>query len=575
MAGMTSTPATPTIALTEIDPSKYGVTVTPGLERLMQDIQAHVQRHLQARVQTQLREQMDAEYEARYEAKLQEQLVARMQALFEQLVLSRRRQFGRSSEALSAQFRLFDEADALGAQTTEADELAPIPTVQPPVSAPRKPAARGKRQPLPVELPRIDIVHEVPEAERTCACGTPMVQIGEDVSEQLDIIPMQVRVLRHVRKRYACPGGETAPVTAPVPAQVLPKSNASGDLLAMLLTVKYVDGLPLARFEHVLARSGVTVPRQTLARWVIGTARALQPIHNLLRDHLLASAVIHMDETTVQVLKEAGKSAESKSYMWVQTGGPPERPVVIYDYDASRSGQVPLRLLEGWQGHLMTDGYEGYNAVGRGDGVEHLVCWAHARRGFVEAAKVQGKGKRGRADEAIALIGKLYRIERECQSGADAQRLAARQAHSLPVLVQLRAWLDKTRPQVVPSLALGKALAYLDKYWSKLTRYVERGDLPIDNNRCENAIRPFVVGRKNWLFSNTPAGAHASALIYSLVETAKANGREPYTWLRTVLRELPRASTVEDYEALLPWNLDLETLAVQAIDAASMRHASS
>lgn len=565
----------PAIALTEIDPSKYGVTVTPGLKRLMRDIQAHAEIHLQARLQARLREQMDAEYEARYEAKLQEQLVARIQALFEQLVLSRRRLFGRSSEALSTQFRLFDEADALGAQTTEADELAPLPTAQRPVSAPRQPVARGRRQPLPVELPRIDIVHEVPEAERTCACGTPMVQIGEDVSEQLDIIPMQVRVLRHVRKRYACPGGDAAPVTAPVPAQVLPKSNASGDLLAMLLTVKYVDGLPLARFEHVLARSGVTVPRQTLARWVIGTARALQPIHNLLRDHLLASAVIHMDETTVQVLKETGKSAESKSYMWVQTGGPPERPVVIYDYDASRSGQVPLRLLEGWQGHLMTDGYEGYNAVGRSDGVEHLVCWAHARRSFVEAAKVQGKGKRGRADEAIALIGKLYRIERECQSGADAQRLAARQAHSLPVLAELRSWLDKTRPQVVPGLALGRALAYLDRYWNKLTRYTERGDLPIDNNRCENAIRPFVVGRKNWLFSSTPAGAHASALIYSLVETAKANGREPYTWLRTVLRELPRARTVQDYEALLPWNLALETLAVQAIDAASLRHASS
>ncbi len=464
MAGMTSAPAMPAIALTEIDPSKYGVTVTPGLKRLMRDIQAHAEIHLQARLQARLREQMDAEYEARYEAKLQEQLVARIQALFEQLVLSRRRLFGRSSEALSTQFRLFDEADALGAQTTEADELAPLPSAQPSVSAPRKPAARGKRQPLPVELPRIDIVHEVPEAERTCACGTPMVQIGEDVSEQLDIIPMQVRVLRHVRKRYACPGGDAAPVTAPVPAQVLPKSNASGDLLAMLLTVKYVDGLPLARFEHVLGRS---------------------------------------------------------------------------------------------------------------DGVEHLVCWAHARRGFVEAAKVQGKGKRGRADEAIALIGKLYRIERECQSATDAQRLAARQAHSLPVLAELRSWLDKTRPQVVPGLALGRALAYLDRYWNKLTRYTERGDLPIDNNRCENAIRPFVVGRKSWLFSNTPAGAHASALIYSLVETAKANGREPYTWLRTVLRELPRARTVQDYEALLPWNLALETLAVQAIDATSLRHAPS
>lgn len=566
MAGMTSTPAIPATALTDIDPSEYGVTMTPGLKRLMQDIQAHAEIHLQARLEVRLREQMDAEYEARYEAKLQEQLVARIQALFEQVALSRRRQFGRSTE-LSGQFRLFDEADALAAETTEADDVVALPKAQPPSATPRKPAARGKRQPLPVELPRIDVVHEVPESERTCACGTPMVEIGEDVSEQLDIIPMQVRVLRHVRKRYACPGGDTAPVTAPVPAQVLPKSNASSDLLAMLLAVKYVDGLPLARFEHVLARSGVTVPRQTLARWVIGTARALQPLHNLLRDHLLASAVIHMDETTVQVLKEAGKSAGSRSYMWVQTGGPPGQPVVIYDYDASRSGQVPLRLLEGWQGHLMTDGYEGYNAVGRGDGVAHLVCWAHARRGFVEAAKIQGKGKRGRADEAIALIGKLYRIEREYQSATDDERYAARQAHSLPMLVELRAWVDKIRPQVVPSLVLGRALAYLDRYWDKLIRYTERGDLPIDNNRCENAIRPFVVGRKNWLFSTSVAGAQASALIYSLVETAKANGREPYTWLRTVLRELPCARTVEAYEALLPWNLPIETLALDAVDA--------
>src|SRR5690606_39079123 len=301
----------------------------------------------------------------------------------EQIVLSRRRQFGRSSE-LSAQFRLFDEADTQAADTTEADDVVPLPPASLQALTPHKPVARGKRTPLPIALPRIDIVHDLPEAERACACGTPRVEIGQDISEQLDIIPMQIRVLRHIRKRYACPGGDAAPVTAPVPAQVLPKSNASGDLLAMLLTVKYVDGLPLARFEHVLARSGVTVPRQTLARWVIGSARALQPLHNLLRDHLLASPIIHMDETTVQVLGEPGKAASSRSYMWVQTGGPPDRLVVIYDYDASRSGQVPLRLLEGWRGHLMTDGYEGYNAVGRGDGVEHLVCWAHARRGFVD-----------------------------------------------------------------------------------------------------------------------------------------------------------------------------------------------
>lgn len=392
-----------------------------------------------------------------------------------------------------------------------------------------------------------------------------MVEIGQDISEQLDIIPMQVRVLRHIRKRYACPGGDAAPLTAPVPAQVLPKSNASSDLLAMLLAVKYVDGLPLARFEHVLARSGVTVPRQTLARWVIGTAHALQPIHNLLRDHLLASPLIHMDETRVQVLKEPGKSAGSNSYMWVQTGGPPDRPVVLYDYDSSRSGQVPLRILEGWRGYLMTDGYEGYNAVGRSDGVEHMVCWAHARRGFVDAIKVQGK--HSRADEALALISKLYRIEREHKDATNPQRYAARQAHSLAVLIELRTWLDKIRPQVVPSLALGRALVYLDKYWDKLVRYTERGDLPIDNNRCENAIRPFVVGRKGWLFSDTPAGAHASALIYSLVQTARANGREPYTWLRRVLRELPKARTVDEYEALLPWNLHPQTLAMETVGA--------
>lgn len=568
MAGMNSAPATapatPAIALTDIDPAAYGVTVTPGLERLLRDMHTRVAEQVTEQVTAHVTAQVQAQMQAQYEAKL----IARIQELFEQVILSRRRQFGRSSE-LSAQFRLFDEADALEADTSQTDEVVTLTQAEPAARTACKPAARGKRAPLPVALPRIEIVHDVPEADRTCACGTPMVEIGQDVSEQLDIIPMQVRVLRHIRKRYACPGGEAAPVTAPVPAHVLPKSNASSDLLAMLLTVKYVDGLPLARFEHVLARSGVTVPRQTLARWVMGTARALQPIHNLLRDHLLASPVIHMDETTVQVLREAGRSASSTSYMWVQTGGPPARPVVIYDYDASRSGQVPVRLLEGWQGYLMTDGYEGYNAVGRSDGVEHLVCWAHARRGLVDAVKVQGKGKRGRADEALALIGKLYRIEREYKDATDERRHAARQAHSVPVLAELRAWLDKTRPQVVPGLALGKALAYLDRYWGKLTRYSERGDLPMDNNRCENAIRPFVVGRKAWLFSDTPAGAHASALIYSLVQTAKANGREPYTWLRRVLRELPKAQSVDDYEALLPWHLDLDTLAVEAIDVTS------
>lgn len=228
-----------------------------------------------------------------------------------------------------------------------------------------------------------------------------MVEIGEEVSEQLDIVPMQIRVLRHLRKRYGCPAGVHAPLTAPAPAQVLPKSNASNDLLAMLLTTKYVDGLPLARFEYVLARAGVTVPRQTLARWVIGTAGALQPLANLLRDSLLDGSVIHMDETPVQVLKEAGRAATAQSYMWVQRGGPPGKPVLLFDYDPSRSGQVPRRLLAGWRDYLMTDCYEGYSAVVAQEGLDHLGCWAHARRRFVDAAKVQAKGKPGRAGDRL------------------------------------------------------------------------------------------------------------------------------------------------------------------------------
>ena len=474
--------------------------------------------------------------------------------LIEQFILARHRYFGISSEQISGQGRLFDEAEVLAAESSEAQDIAPIPPVVPGAGKPAV-KARGKRTPLPAELPRIEIVHDVPKAERTCNCGTPMVVIGQEVSEQLDIVPMQVRVLRHIRNTYGCPESIHAPVTAALPAQPLPKSNASPDFLAMLLIVKFIDGLPLARFEYVLDRHGVKVPRQTLARWVIGASQLLQPLHNLMRDTLFDGPFMHMDETVVQVLKEKGKQPTSNSYMWVQSGGPPGKPVVIYDYDPSRSSEVPVRLLQGYQGYLMTDGYDGYNKLAKTDGIERLVCWAHVRRRFVEATRVQPKGKQGRADEAVALIGKLYGIEREHKDATDAARYQARQQHSLSALDELHAWLEKTLPAVTPKSALGTALSYMRDYWSMLTRYTERGDLPIDNNRCENAIRPFVIGRKAWLFSDTPAGANASAIIYSLLQTAKANGQEPYTWLRRVMRDLPAAKTVEEIEVLLPWNL--------------------
>jgi hypothetical protein len=369
---------------------------------------------------------------------------------------------------------------------------------------------------------------------------------------------MQIRVIKHIRKVYGCRGCEVAPVTADKPAQLIEKSLASPSVLAMLLTTKYVDGLPLHRFEKVLDRHGIDIPRQTLARWVIQCSAHFQPLLNLMRDRLLESPVVHCDETRVQVLKEPGRDPTSQSWMWVQASAGPDRKVVLFDYSSSRAQEVPLRLLESYRGYLMTDDYAGYNRLALQPGVERLACMAHARRKFVEAQKVQPKGKTGRADVALAMINKLYGIERELKDVSDEQRFVGRQERSLPVLEQLKTWLDKTQAHVTPKSTLGQALQYLANNWSRLVRYVEAGFLPIDNNLAERAIKPFVIGRKAWLFSATPNGATASAQIYSLVETAKANGQEPYTWLRHVLERLPHANSVADYEALLPWNCSPE-----------------
>jgi transposase len=475
--------------------------------------------------------------------------------LQEQNALLIQRLFGRKSEQSidpdSPQLAMFNEAESL-AEPTMANSADDAEAEAEEVVAPIK--RRGKRKPLPAELPRIEILHELPEHELTCACGCRKHAIGEETSEQLEIVPMQIRVLKHVRKVYGCRGCEAAPVTADKPAQLIEKSLASPSVLAMLLTTKYVDGLPLHRFEKVLNRHGIELSRQTLARWVIQCGEQLQPLLNLLRDWLLDSPVIHCDETRVQVLKEPDRDPSSQSWMWVQKGGPPDKPVILFDYSTSRAQEVPLRVLQGYRGYLMTDDYAGYNAVAAQDGIERLACWAHARRKFIEAQKVQPKGKTGRADVALNLINKLYGIERELKDADDNQRLVGRQQHSQAILAQLRSWLDKTQPQVTAQNALGKAVNYLASNWRRLVRYIEGGHLPIDNNAAERAIRPFVIGRKNWLFSDTPKGATASAQLYSLVETAKANGQEPYAYLRHILEHLPHAKAVEDYDALLPWN---------------------
>lgn len=487
--------------------------------------------------------------------------------LIEQLLLKRHSLFGTSSEKSPGQGELFNEAEHLAESVAETDSASDVVIAPESIgaAATAKKRTQGGRKPLPAELPRREIIHTLPADALICVCGCQKRVIGEDISEQLDIIPLQIYVIRHVRPRYACACGASSPVTAVLPAQPIPKSNAAPGLLAMLLTTKYVDGIPLHRFEKVLQRHGVDIPRQTLARWVIQGSELLQSLVNLMRDQLWAHDVLHCDETVVQVLKEPDKSAQSQSYMWVQTGGPPERPVVLFDYDPSRSGRVATRLLDGFSGYMMSDGYDGYNAAARSASVNHLACWTHARRRFIEAQRVQPKGKTGKADVGVNYIAKLYAIEKLLKDCSQEIRTTTRQEKSRAVLSELRAWLDKSLAGVPPQSKLGDALRYLDKYWSRLVRYTERGDLPLDNNRAENAIRPFVIGRKNWLFADTPKGASASAVIYSLVETAKANGHEPYAYLRHVLSALPKANSVEDVEQLLPWHLNVAELMENAL----------
>jgi len=479
-----------------------------------------------------------------------EQLQSRVVLLQEQLNLALAKRYAASSEKISPdQVCLFDEAEADVPAMEDAEDDA--------ILVPAHTRKKCGRKPLPDNLPRVDVVYDLPESERHCDHdGRLLTEIDEVISEQLDIIPAKIQVIRHIRKKYACTCGQCIK-TAPLPAQPIPRSMASPGLLAHIAVSKYQDALPLYRQETILQRIGIELPRATLANWMIQAGSLIQPVINLLRDRLLDYDILQMDETIVQVLNEKGKAAQSKSYLWLQRGGPPDRPVVLYDYDPGRGAGVPKHLLAGYMGYLQTDGYDGYNAVVAVNALIHVGCMAHARRKFSEAVKAQGKNKKkGKAHQGLALIQKLYRVEKQARTLTPEERYAHRKRHARPILDKLRAWLDVVLPQVSPTSATGKALNYLHNEWDKLIRYLDDGRLEIDNNGAENAIRPFVVGRKNWLFSVSVKGVKASANLYSLIETAKANGLEPYAYLRYLFTALPKAETVDAIEALLPGNVD-------------------
>ena len=476
----------------------------------------------------------------------------------EQLAAQLRRMYAARSEKSSVRSAdlFFNEAEAESPATDAGVEAAVSGDAE--VKVPAHTRRQGGRKPLSADLPRTVVRHELPVSERVCASdGAVLTEIGVEVSEQLDIVPATVRVLRHERVKYACPCCRQGVVVAPRPAQITPKGLFSEGALAHIISAKYQDALPLYRQAVMLKRCGGDIARHTLAANVMRVGAAVVPLINLMREQLLAAPILQGDETELQVCKEPGRPAQAKSWLWlVMTATGP--PVRLFTYAASRATPTALSLYAEARGALVSDGYEPYAAVAEQYHLTHLGCWAHVRRRFVEAEALLPKAQRGASHPASVMlthIRELYAVEARAREMDPAARQALRQQHSRAILDHIEQQLLAQREDVAPQSQLGKAYHYLASQWPKLTRYLDDGRYPIDNNAAENAIRPFVVGRKNWLFADSVKGAQASANLYSLIETAKANSLEPYHYLKRVFTELPRACTVADIERLLPWNL--------------------
>jgi transposase len=491
--------------------------------------------------------------------------------LLEQIRHLRDKLFGRKSEKLHMDTNvepllLFDMPEPENVEPSETSKDGDI-------EVPAHTRKKCGRKALPEDLPRVEVIHDIAENEKVCQCGCELTRIGEEVSEQLDIIPAKAQVIRNIRPKYACrqcegleDNGPTVKI-APVPLAIIPKSIVTPGLLAHVLTGKFVDSLPFYRQEKQFSRIGVQLTRSSMCNWAMKAAEACRPLYNLLQDAVLDGKSINLDETTVQVLAEPGKSPTSKSYMWIFRRGDPDIPVLIYQYHPTRAGDVAMKFLQGYHGYVQTDGYSGYDFLDSDPAIRHIGCWAHARRKFMDVIKAQGKNRKsGSADVALNYIRKLYKIEKESdkKNHSPEERYQYRQEQAAPLLEEFAKWLQKRSLQTPPKGLLGKAIGYSLRQWNRLIGYIEDGSLSPDNNAAENSIRPFVVGRKNWLFSGTPEGAEASAILYSLIETAKANRLEPYSYLRHIFDKLPDANTVEDFEQLLPWNLDGKQLALAA-----------
>ena len=481
-------------------------------------------------------------------AELQETLTN----FWEQLRLMRHEKFGRNSEQCPAQGDLFNEAEViLDSDETDSDDDDETQTI----TYERK---KPKRQPLPKDLPRETMLHDVEDKHCDC-CGHELHKIGEDISEKLEIIPAQLKVIEHVRPKYACShceqfGTENHIKQEKMPKCVIDKGIATPSLLSFIITNKYQYSLPLYRQSVMLEQFDIELSYKTMSEWMLKCGSFCERIYDYWHRVLLKQSHIFADETTLTV----NSVEKSKCYMWVYCCGADSPPVqsgdhspphiVLFDYHDSRKAQCAIDFLDGYDGYLQVDGYQAYEKTK----AKLVGCWAHGRRGFVKAIKMQPKGKVGKANQGLSYIQKLYVIESKLEGKSASEKYRVRQQQSKPILDAFKQWLEKSISQVLPKSTLGKAIKYCLNQWDKLVRYLEDGRLAIDNNRAERANKSYVIGRKNWMFSQTERGAKASAILYSLVETAKANGINVYDYIIFLFEELVKKTT--DLEPLMPWN---------------------
>jgi len=488
-----------------------------------------------------------------------EELKRKLEHMNEVFANAQRARFGQSSEQKiyvlgNDQISLFNEAEE--AQDHKAEEPTPDTVL---IAAHERKKKRSQAEMLN-HLPEEEVLLEIPEEQLVCGkCGGKMKPIGKKfLRHEMQIIPKQIKLLAYYAVTYACDSCEKntgfahiASVKPPVP--LMKHSLASPSTVAYIMTQKYVDGLPLARQEKIWAREGISLSRATMANWVIQCSQTwLKPLYKHMKQELLTHSVIHADETVVQVLKEDNKPSTSESRMWLYASAALLRHQVrIFEYQPDRSGKRPESFLRGFAGCLVTDGYAGYNQV---QNVTHCGCWAHARRKWREAMPEGATVKTSKAAIGFQYCNKLFAEERKCAPYQPKYRQEYRQNRELPILEEYYAWLKTVHPE--KGSKLEEAVRYSLNQKQHLMAYLDNGEIPISNNLAENAIRPFTLGRKNWLFCDTPKGAEASAIVYSLVESAKANGIEPFAYLQHVLVQLPylgKSHSHEELESLMPW----------------------